>query len=137
MKSPGGKFRELQKYWYKILEESGFRDIEKLIGDELVLKQNSDHNGWFIDQFTREMNEEYFRTICEIVGNEDTVFRNDIDKIIMNMHAYGAKIINIVNTLKANNMTRNRASVRFIIRRYEIDWGLKQYTLKQLNKKPL
>jgi hypothetical protein len=126
--------RELQKQWYKILEDSGFKDIEKLVRGELVLKQVAEHSGWYKDDFTREMHREYFQTITFHAYDEATVYRNETDKIIMQMHADGAKITEIMRALNAITKSPCRRSIRVIIRRYEMDWNIRQYTPKQLNK---
>jgi len=135
MKMPGGKLRELQKHWYKILEDSGFKDIEELVNGKMVLKQTSDHSGWYKDQFNREMQEEYFRVIWHHAHDETVEFRNDVDKLILQMYANGSKIVDILRTLEEMGERRERKTVRIIIRRYEVAWDIKQYTPRQLNKR--
>lgn len=135
MKMPGGKLRELQKHWYKILEESGFEDIERVVGGELVLKQYAAHNLWDSHPLDREMEEEYFRIVSHHTNDETTAFRNQVDKMILQMYSDGVKIKDIVQSLETNGVPRNRASVRYIIRRYEVAWNIKQYSPRQLNKK--
>lgn len=135
MKMPGDKFRSLQKYWYKILEDSGFKDIEKLVNGCLVLKEIAPHSFWYMDSFECQMREEYYRTLVGKTQDENTVYRNDIDKKIMHMFADGIRIGAIVNTLKRDGTPRDRYSVRIIIRRYEMAWNIKTYTKKQLHKK--
>lgn len=129
------KFKSLQKYWYDILKVSGFEDIEKLVGGELVLKQGADHHLWNVNQLDKEMREEYFTIITHKVNDEETVFRNEVDRIVMQGHAMGAMIRDIIHTLNTHGETRSRASVRYIIRRYEMAWNIRQYTPRQLNKK--
>lgn len=135
MKMPGGKLKELQKHWYRKLEESGFKDIEKLVNGELVLKQDAPHSFWYMDSFEIKMREEYHWAISYKINDETTTFKNKIDKLILQMHAAGSKIKDIVSSLISNGEKRNRASVRYIIRRYEMEWNIKRYSPKQLNKK--
>lgn len=134
MKLPGGKLKDLQKHWYKILEDSGFVDIEKMVGGELVLKQSAAHNFWDIHPFDREMDEEYFRVISHKTNDDTTTYRNALDKIIMQMHADGLKAAEIICSLKSQGISKHRHSIRFIVRRYEMAWGIRQYPLSKLNK---
>ncbi len=133
MKTSREKLRELQKHWYKVLERSAFKDIEKMVGGEFVLKQTAAHHLWDVDQFDREMDEEYFRIIFQIANDEATIYRNEIDKIIMVMHSDGSKIKDIIKTLENYGYTRRRNSIRIIIRRYEMEWNIRTYAPKQLN----
>jgi hypothetical protein len=134
MKQPGGKLRDLQRHWYKILEDSGFEDIEQLVRGELVLKQTANHSMWDKDPFDREMDQEYFRLIFHKACDPTTAYRNEVDKLIMQMHADGAKNIDIVRALETRGDPRCRRAVRVIIRKYEMMWNIRKYTRKQLNK---
>lgn len=130
MKGPGDQLKELQKLWYKILEDSGFVDIEKLINGRLVLKQNAAHNLWEQDPLDCELEREYFRLVSHKVNDEATIFRNESDRMILQMHADGLKIKDITAVV-----FRDRKTVRHIIRRYEMAWNIRIYTRRQLNKK--
>lgn len=133
MKLSKEEFRCLQQTWYKTLSETGFKDIEKISGDELVLVQTASACYRNTDEFTRGMKEEYFRCMAQFANDEETVFRNSIDRHILTRHAEGAKINVISAELKERGVTRNRASVRFIIRKYEAAWGLRAYDSRKLN----
>lgn len=135
MKMSPDKFKALQRQWYKILEDSGFEDIEKVVGDELVLKQNASH-GFLITErnlLQQQAMTEYFRLMSQKVNDEYTVFNCKEDAIILEMHCLGARVIDIINTLKSNGMYRNRNTIRYIIRRYEVNWNIKNYERKKLN----
>lgn len=132
-----GEFMKLRQDWYKILEDTGFKDIEKIRGDQLVLRQNAAHCYRYDDEFSKHIKEEYFRRMGQTVQDEATVFRNETDKHILMMHAEGAEIKAIVEELIRLGMDRNRSSVRFIIRKYESDWKFKYYAPKQLNIKKI
>jgi hypothetical protein len=81
------------------------------------------------------MKEEYYRLISQYVSSETTVFRSEVDQYILTRHAEGAKHSAIVSELEARGISKHRHSIRFIIRRYEMAWGIKKYSDKQLNKK--
>ncbi len=135
MRKLGGKFKELQKYWYSLLEQSGFKDIEKLVDGNLVLKTTSTIKHQRIDAFDCHMDAEYFRCLFHKINDKETTYRNEVDRVVMQMHAEGYKIKDIIDALKNMDVLRSRASVRFIIRKYEMLWEIKYYTPKQLNKK--
>lgn len=135
MKKMGDKFRTLQKHWYKILEDSGFKDIEKLVDGKLFLKEIAPHSFWYMDEFECEMRGEYYRAISKIAFDENTLYKNDVDRMILQMHAEGIKISAIMNALKMKGESKHRLSIRYIIRRYEMAWKIRHYTPKQLNKK--
>lgn len=135
MKLNKDEFKALQLYWYERLAKGGFKDIEKLKGEELIIAQPASYCYRNMDALTRFLKTEYFRCMAQLALDESTVFRNKIDRHIMIRHGEGAKIKVIVTELIELGTPRVRASVRFIIRRYEMAWGIKNYNHKQLNKK--
>ncbi len=135
MKLKRDEFIKLQKEWYRKLEESGFKDIEKIQGEELILVQSASYCYKRTNPLSRSLKEEYFRWIAQEAHDKDTVYRNEVDRYILIRHAEGARVKAIVEELELNNMARDRQSVRFIIRRYEMEWGLRHYDHKQLHIK--
>lgn len=126
MKPPKHDLRALQEEWYKKLEDSGFRDVEKFRGSELVLKHESDHcYTWARDPFVRVMKEEYYRIMAQYAQDEETYFKSETDRHILNRHAEGVQIKVIVEELEMMGWSRNRKSVRSIIKRYRKAWGYK------------
>lgn len=133
MKLTKKEFDKLQKYWYKRLEEGGFKDIE-------TSKEINNYD-YFIQGY-RNLNDiskytkaHYYSLLTQHVNSGDTIFRNLIDKHILTRFSEGAKINTIVKELKDRGMSRDRYSVRVIIRRYEMIWNIKSYTRKQLHLK--
>lgn len=131
----GKELKKLQEHWYKVLEKSGFKDIEVLVDGELYLRQMAHHSFWDTTHFEFKMGREYFRIVYEKAHDEGTFYKNEVDKMILQMHSNGAKIVEIMKSLDLLGDTRNRASVRFIIRRYLTEWKIRQFSPKQLNKK--
>ncbi len=123
----------MQQDWYAKLAEGGFEDAEELIGGELMLKQIAGHAYRDADDVQIECKESYFRLLSGNVKQER--FRSKTDRIILLLRSDGAKIQQIVDTLMFLGKRRCRASIRFIIRKYEMRWGMRQYSPKQLNKK--
>ncbi len=124
-------FKELTKDWYKRLKEDGFRDIEQ---DEEHLKDTSYKAYQGADEIVRETKLLYYTLISQNVGR--TSFPNEVDGIILMLHAEGNNIKRICDKLCEYGLSRNRHTVRVTIRRYEMLWGIRQYTPNQLNKYP-
>ncbi len=132
---PRAEFLELQQHWYQKLAEHGFKDIEKLRGEELVLEQTCMAHLRNGDELTNAARTQYFRSLGHAVNDESAEFRNDIDRFILERRAEGVPVKTIGAELEAMGHYRHRHSIRFIIRRYEVAWGIKQYRPSQLNMK--
>lgn len=130
-KSPS--FIELQRAWYQRLEEEGFQDAEQLVGDQLVLKQIAAHPYRNEDELGRAMKEAYFRLLGQEIQKGE--FITQIDKVILTMFSEGYTYRAICIALEKLGTPRHRKTVRFTIRKYEVLWGLREYTPRQLNKK--
>lgn len=125
-------FKALQKAWYASLKDAGFKDAEELVGDELVLKQNAAHPYRVATTLTRDCKEAYYHFVAQKV--QETVFTSDIDRLILGRYAEGWKIRHICEELESIGKRRYRGTIRYKIRIYEMKWGLRQYTPKQLNR---
>lgn len=135
MKLRRDEFRALQKLWYERLANAGFKDIEKQKGDDFTLIQSASHCYKGTDPYSRQAKEDYFAIMAKTVHDESTYFRNAVDRFVLTRHVEGAKIKLIVKELKIMGISRHRHSIRFIIRRYEMAWGLRHYNHQQLNIK--
>ena len=125
-------FKALQKSWYRRLEEVGFKDAEKLVEGDMVLKQAAEHVFCRADALERETKAAYYRALASRVESE--TFKTEIDKMILVMRSEGMKITRISAALSAMGVGRHRHWVRTTIRRYETAWGIKTYTAKQLRR---
>lgn len=124
---------KLQAFWEKKLEQSGLIDIEKPIGKERYLRQNS--FSLFCENDLRlRAKAKYFDLLCEKVAHYK--FNNPIEEFIICKTADGFKIAEIVRLLEEIGQTKHRHTVRFIIRRYEHKWGIRKWTMKQRNLAP-
>ncbi len=126
-------FRALQRTWYKRLEECGFHDAEKIAHGEMVLKQSASHPYKGKDELTREIKEHYYQMLAQQV--EDADFASDVDRLILSLYADGKKIKIICEELEKRGDRRCRGTIRFTIRKYEMEWGIRKYTARQLNRK--
>ncbi len=127
------QFKALQKDWYQRLEQEGFKDAEELIGGDLKLKQSAGYPYRDQHPMTREVKEEYFRVLAQMV--QESKFRNETDRFILMAHSEGKKAKTICEELQALGVMRFRHSIRFTVRRYEKLWGLRHYTPRQLGRK--
>jgi hypothetical protein len=125
MKITDAEFKQLQTEWYRKLADSGFRDVERsgrvgpspTTSEEILIRET------------------YYSRLNEAIYDEQTEFRNEIDKHILTRHAEGAAINTIVNELREFGTPRQRKAIRFIIRKYVMNWGIRSFTRKQLNLK--
>lgn len=126
-------FKALQDEWYQRLEALGFHDAECMVGEEFVLRQNAAHPYKGLDQLSRDMKEMYFAILSQKI--QEAEFKTEIDCLIMTWHAEGSNIKSIIDDLERAGKKRSRKTIRSTIRKYEMAWGIKNYTLMQLNKK--
>lgn len=131
------EFKELQRLWYQKLTDSGFEDAEYLGIKGPVLKQTIDTSSIAayvaLAPVARDDKEAYYSFISHKI--QETVFDRDVDLLIMSFHANGLKPVQISRELDKLGNRRCRDSVRYRIRVYEMKWGIRQYTPKQLHRK--
>lgn len=134
------KFKAMQEAWYKRLESEGFQDAEELKNGQLILKQSAAHPyRWAKTEGERQCKEDYYRAIADCAQRSS--FSSLTDRLIMTWHAEGKSQKAIRENLywlgfkKWRNAIICRHTIRFTIRKYEMAWGIRQYTAKQLNKK--
>lgn len=128
-------FKLLQLSWYQRLEKEGFQDAEKMVNDELVLKQNAEYVYRKVDSLGVASKEAYYFLLGKCVHNSE--FESEADRLIMVMFAQGSALKLIGQALKKQGMPRCRLTIRVTIRKYEMIWGLREYTRKQLNKREI
>lgn len=127
------EFKALQEAWYQRLDATGFQDAEELIGFECVLRQTAHHAYRGTDDLMRDTKADYYHLVSQKV--QETDFGSAVDRLILTRHAEGKKHVHICAELALLGLRRNRKTVRFRIRIYEMQWGLKTYTARQLNRK--
>ena len=128
-------FKDLQEAWYERLAADGFRDVERLVGSEMLL--DSERR---LPEDTREITEHYYQIIASKIHEAE--FRNDIDRLVLTSYCEGKKIQTICEELRTlckppcfRLPRRSRHTIRFIVRRYEALWGLREWTPQQLGRK--
>lgn len=125
------EFKALQEAWYRLLKATGFEDHEEMIQEEMLLKQNAEHNYQQAEPLEINTRVAYYHFIAQKV--QETVFTSAIDQIILVKHAEGLSHKGIGEELQRLGTSRNRNTIRYRIRLYEMKWGIRNYTPKQLN----
>ena len=128
------QFKTLERQWEKKLQDAGFKDAEKTVKGERVLITSS------VCVYRRRVEPveekrtaatEYFSMLSTLFMKE--VFHDESEKIIMELTAEGKKIKEISDILKERGMKKfNRDTIRYIRRRYEHKWGIKQWAPEQM-----
>lgn len=139
MKLTKDEFRSLQQQWYQKLADSGFKDIERIRNDDLFVESPAFclRHSKGRDEFDREMDAEYYRRLGHAVNDDNVVFRTEIDRYIMVRYSEGAKIVKITKELFAQGISRDRKALRAVIRKYEMAWGIVEYSRSQLHLKKM
>ncbi len=124
-------FKALQKAWYERLKAEGFEDAEELLGGDLRLREATDRAYRALDDLSRSAKEEYYSVLSQKVQEE--TFSSPIDQFILELFSEGKKIKHICETLRSLGLGRSRGTIRFRIRVYEVKWGLREYSDKEMN----
>lgn len=135
MKISDEEFKALQRHWYKLLEDSGFQDIEHFKNGHLVLKETIRDRLKHISFLKMKVQEEYYHLMTYKVLDESTKFKSETDKYILTRYIDGVHINQIIEELMAKGLSKNRDTIRFMIRRYELEWGINHYDNKELHRK--
>lgn len=129
-------FKDIYKEWNKKLKDSGFEDVEedsKDTKEERLLKQKSTNAYRQASELERESRLDYFCFVGYLAHN--TVFPTDLEKLVMIRHSEGAMIKNIVDEIASRGISRDRKTIRHIIRRWQTKWGIKSWSLREMNLK--
>lgn len=125
MKLTKEEFEKLQGEWYGKLEQLGFKDIEIKKDGCFVLRQCSTHGIQEMHPLDRETKEIRFTLLRHKVSDENTIYKNDIDKLIMHLYARGTKVYAIIDALKCRHISRSRKTIFNTIYRYEVEWMIR------------
>ena len=135
-------FEELKREWNGKLEDSGFKDAEKEIAGERVLRQTADYAYRRKEtvEVVRECKLSYFTSISHHLSLEKD-FADDLDRLIMERTAKGRTIREISDELKAlipigrERTKHNRNTIRYVRRRYENKWGVKIWSQQDMQSR--
>jgi len=123
------EFRILSKDW----NDLDIEDIEVEIKGEKQLKQRATNSYRQATPLERETRLEYYCLLSSLALN--TIFPNELEKLVMNLHADGLSMREIIDEIKKQGFIRERQTIRYIIRRWQMNWGIKSWTPKQMNLK--
>jgi hypothetical protein len=116
------QFNSLKKEWYQKLKDSGFQDIEREVGGLQLFhgRKNRISEILNIPYEVRLAKEQYFTLLCQILSDEETTFKNKMDKKILELHCEGVKNVAIAKEVHYHTLTVGR-----IIKKYVKKWGIK------------
>lgn len=126
-------FKVLLTTWNKELEKSGFEDAEIELKGDRALRQSASSRFKRWPEWERESRLEYYCFVGHLVHN--AIFPNELEKFIMFKHSEGATIREIVDEAENNGMSVFRKTVMHIIRRWQMKWGIRSWSLHQRNLK--
>lgn len=126
-------FKSLSIVWNKQLEQTGFKDAEIELKGDRALKQRSTNAYRQATQLERDTRLDYYMLLGQWVNQ--TQFPNDLERYVMSRCAEGATIQEIISGIQRDGLFIHRQTVRHIIRRWQMKWGIKYWTPKQMNLK--
>lgn len=133
------RFKSLSVEWEARLKASGFKDAEKTWNGERVLKQTADHAYWRQGtvELVREAKLNYFLALSQHILLERK-WTDKADRFIMERTAEGWTIQEISSAMQALKLRKsNRDTIRYIRRRYEHKWRIREWTPAQMvSRKP-
>ncbi len=128
-------FKLQAKIWNQKLEEVGFVDAEVELKGDRALKQKATNAYRQATELERESRLGYYRLLGHLASN--TQFQNELEELVMLRHADGATIKEIVQEINSKGLSFHRQTIRHIIRRWQMKWGVKTWSLKQMNLKTI
>lgn len=127
------EFKIILKLWNSKLEQSGFIDHEIELKGDRALKQHATNAYRQAQSLERETRLDYYR----LVGNKasNSRYRCKVEKFIMLRHADGLTLKEIEQELLRLGFKRCTKTIGFIIKRYQVKWGIRSWTPRQMNLK--
>lgn len=119
---------ETYHFWQERLKESGFYDFE-IEGEKINARINES------DKISKTKQNDIFYYSEISAFAQKNKFNNDSYKRIMELRSEGFGISEILRKLLEENIKINRETIRYIIRRFEFKWGIRAWTLKEMNIK--
>lgn len=119
------EFKELEKEWYRKLEENKFLDIEKKKNGESFLRQRSGYCYRRTIQNQVSARQEYYELMAQCFQSEFR-FKDEIEEYVMEKTAHGGSINEISRVLRNINERYHRGTIRLIIQKFEARWGIKK-----------
>lgn len=129
MKISSDEFKKLKALWDKRLSSEGFDEL----GEQSQTLKRFEPPFLRLKSVEIEERRRYYESINDAIAK--TKFRSERDRYILTRHAEGAMIKTIAEELHLMGHTKRASTVTTIIRRYQMAWGIRTYTRKQLELK--
>lgn len=134
------KFKKLEAKWNEKLQQSKFTDAETSTAKGRCLKQLSKVTRVYGTKsiITIDTKTEYFNLLQSYINEmtfkrQKEVFKNETDCLIMTRRSEGISIQNICKELAESGKKIHRQTVRYIIRNYEHEWGIRLWPKNKLS----
>lgn len=118
------KFKQLEQEWYRRLEEEKFSDLEKWVGGTLTLRQEASNCYRQAPAVVWENKQRYFE-LLGVYFHQEKEFKDEVEAFVMEQRANGVSIKRISKELETMGERCHRQTIRTIVRKYEVKWGIK------------
>lgn len=125
MKITDEEFLQLQQHWYKMLEQNGFKDLERVENGERTFEYVHTFNVP-IDDVCRNAKEEFYNLLGQIINDDTTKYKNELEKYVMYHYWQGISTNTISKQLKKMGIGRTQRTVFRIVDKYLREWNLKK-----------
>lgn len=123
--------KSLQKRWDKVLKDSGFDDIEVTRAGVRELRQNAANSYRGAHPLEIQAKLDFFLSVSSMC--QQTKFRNETERRIMDWYCDGKMKTEIVEELRRSGTKRSRVAVWKVIRKYLILFGLYERQISPKN----
>lgn len=106
-------FKKLQKKWYKTLKNKGFNDIEK--DEDYLHTYAASFFRFHQNSILEGSKEEYYRLAGQFLY--DYTFKDDIEKLIWELHSQGLGGRAISTLLKKKRISISKSTIGVIIKK--------------------
>lgn len=118
-------FKKLQAFWYDLLKEAGFEDIEQDAKKKAEAERKATQRYGRMAPELRAAKEAYFRGMLQAFNAHEADLKDHVEQFVLKHYAAGVTITRIIAELNRLGRPRTRLAVRHIIRKYEKEWGVK------------
>lgn len=125
------EFKERQAYWYDLLAQSGFKDIET--NEQLKAHASDAYRN--SPEPTRNAKCEYYLELSRLVKEKAAEFDEGIDYFVIYKLSLGLTQAQVLRELEGLGAARDKHTITYIRRKYEHRWGLRQWKPEQMKSR--
>ena len=121
-------FKTLQDYWYALLADTGFVDIERDVEGSAMLREFASNSYRQTKDVQHDARFAYFTCMSAHLDDETLT---DFDRDILRMHILGSTRVEIARALD-----RHPRTIRYHIRRMETQFGIRHWDKWSMTSAP-